>query len=512
MKKTAILLSLVFIFFLYSFSGIYSFGDWRIMSNFKSIYGITSDMNYVYANAGMGIIVYDKFNDKVNTLLSFRNEAFDVPFSNLIADPYNNYNVYFSGRKNVYHYDWFNDTLYVSQIPDYAGKVVTRLGVTDKYLYAEAAGKIFRCMKTSIDSLDWKPTKNSKNVVWSYSNTDFTKVPQTTPTFRVYKNKHYPLTVYMKEDNYIWMGSAGLGMFRLNLNDMKEKHFAYGSGSFDNRAICLDSTGSIWTAGFNLLSISRYFPETDSFEYFDWNDYTAIPDNQITFISASRDFIMFTTDKGQAFFYDIKNDNFMPVENEEGTILFRSCPIDNERFIASNENGLGIIDTRTLKYEQIAINLPSVINVEFFNDTIYAVSENILYKSSVNKIDFKKAEFSFPTFMVYQFFKTDSIEIILDNAYIHIKQNTDTTFNSYAMNMFGEIYDLYADSKYAWICGNEGIGRFDLNAKRWKIYNRRNAPMPKQMIYSLFTYNGYLYAGTSNAFIKFYYTNPLLNE
>lgn len=490
----------------------YNFGDWQIMSNFTNITGISSDMNYIYANSGMGILVYSKFSDSVKTLVAFRGDMSDVPFSNIIADPYNNYNVYFTGRKKVYHYDWFNDTVYASEIPDYAAKVVTRIGVSDKYIYAEAAGKIFRCPKTSIDSMDWKLSKDSKSVRWNSSETDFSKIPQTTPPFRVYRNRQFPLNVYLKEDNYIWMGSGGMGMYRFDLNSMTEKHYSYGSGTFDNRAICLDSSGTVWSAGFNTMNITRYFPENDSSEYFNWNDYTAIPDNQITYISASKEYILFTTDRGQAFLYSLKDSSFLPVTNEEGAILFRSCPIDDNRFIVSNDNGIGIIDAGTLKYEQISIDLPSVINVEFFKDTIYAVSQNILYKSPLKNPSFKKAEFSFPTFIIYQFFKNDSIEIVLDNAYIHIKMADDTSFKSYPMNMFGEIYDLFADSQYAWICGNDGIGRFDLKAKRWKIYDRRNSPMPKQMIYTLFSYDGYLYAGTSNALIKFYYSNPLLNE
>jgi len=486
--------------------------NWKIMSYFLNITDIDSDLNFIYASTSSGIIAIDKVTEEIKTVASFRKEMFDLPFNNLMADPYNQYNLYFTGRNYIYHYDWFNDTIYFAKVFSLTGKTVSKIGLNSDSIFVQIGDEIFSSDKGNLSNESWNKRDTGDGVEWDKENKDFSKYPQLTPYKKYFNNKEYDYTAYIEDFNELYIGTNGAGILRINKFSKNEKHFLYGLGSLNTRAMSLDSTGCLWLGGANTINITRINPKKMTFEYFNTKYYTAIPDNQIVYISSSKKNILFLTELGQAFFYSLKDEKFFPINKEQGSILFRACPIDNEKFVVSNDIGVGIIDIASREFKQMTDHLASVINVEYFNDTIYAVSQNTLYKARMNDSIFIKMDFDFPTFIIYQYMKDERVEILLDNAYIHIKLKGEEKFTSYPNNLFGEFYDLEYDGKNCFIASMQGFGVFPLKSKIWKIYNKKNSPIPSNGFYNIIPYESFLYMNSQTGLTRFYYTNPLLND
>ncbi|MDY6788120.1 MAG: hypothetical protein SVK54_08360 [candidate division WOR-3 bacterium] len=507
-----------FILFLIVLAGIniyavkYFPGDWQIYSYMMSVQDIDGNLNEVYAASNAGIIVIDKFTGQARPLLAFRNNIMnDFPFSNLMVDDYRMYHIYFSGRKNFYHYDKFADSLYMSDIPGYRGSSIERIGVDPQYVYIEIRDKVLQCRKDSIAFNNWNETDNV-NIKWKYDSKDIESRIELMPRYRYFLDRKYEFTCYYENMGYYWVGTDGAGIFKIDINTKEEEHYLKSTGSLDNRAIAVDSIGSIWIAGMRTQFITRYFPEGDSFRYFPARDIPQITDNNIISISCSQDNILFGTNTGEAFFYSLSDKRFYEIFNEQGNTVFRSAPISGSRFFISDNMGVGIIDTEIKRFSRSSIEkMPSVIDLNVYNDSLFIVSGNSVYSMHKDGSEFTGKEFDFPVFTVYQYIKNDSIEIIADNAYLHVKTGGDSSFASYPVEgFFGEFWDMTYDSDNIWIAGRDGVARFFRKDKRWKVYSELNTPMPRTFTYSLISLGGYIYAGTGNAFFKFYYSNPML--
>ncbi|HAV92811.1 TPA: hypothetical protein DCW38_06490 [candidate division WOR-3 bacterium] len=486
--------------------------NWKVISYFLNVTDLDSDLNFIYASTSSGIIAIDKATEEVKTVVAFRNAMYDIPFDNLMADPYNQFNIYYTGRNYIYHYDWFNDMIYSCKVFTFTGKTVKKIGLTADSLFVIIGDEIFGASKYNLSDEGWVNRDNSEGIEWDKDNKDFTRYPQFTPYRKFFNNEDYNYTAYIEDFNEVYVGTDGAGILKINKFTKNEKQFLYGLGSLNTRAMSLDSSGSLWMGGANTINITRFNPDKMTFEYFNTSFYTAIPDNQIIYISSSRKNILFLTEFGQAFFYSLKEEKFYPINREEGSILFRASPIDDDRFIVSNDLGVGIIDINSREFTQINGRLTSTINVEFYKDTVYTVSQNTLYKTALGDSIFTKVDFDFPTFIIYQYLKNDNIEILLDNAYIHIKLQGEKEFSSYPNNLFGEFYDLSYDGSNCFITSMEGFGVFSLKTKQWKIYEKKRYPMPAKGYYNVVPHKGFLYLNSQNGLTRFYYTNPLLND
>lgn len=486
--------------------------DWRVYSYFLNVTDLDADLNYIYVCASSGIFAIDKATDEFRTVAAFRKTMFDIPMDNLMADPYQAYNLYFTGRSYIYRYDWFNDAIYFCKAFAVKGKAVEKIGLNEDSVFIRIADKILGQPKDMMTDTGWAFRDNGEGIRWDADNKDFTAYPQFTPFKKIFNDKEYSYTAYVEDYNRLYVGTNGAGVVKLDKFSKEEKQYLYGLGSLNARAMALDSAGFIWSGGANAINITRFNPDKNDFQYFRADYYTAIPDNQIVYISASRKYVLFLTEYGQAFLYSLKENRFFPVFGEKGTILFRACPVDDSRFIVSNDIGIGMVDAATGEFTQINDRLTSVINVEYYNDTVYAVSQNTLYKAKLGDSLFSKAEFPFPTFIIYQYMKNDKAEILLDNAYTHIRMKGDTSFASYPNNLFGEFYDLAFDGERCFIASMDGFGIFPLKQKRWKIYDRKNAPLPSSGFYNVIPKDGFLYLNSQNGITRFYYTDPALND
>ncbi|MGE3063725.1 MAG: hypothetical protein AB7T10_08845 [bacterium] len=486
--------------------------NWKVISYFLNVTDMDSDLNFIYASTSSGIIAIDKVTDEVKTVASFRKAMSDIPMQNLMADPYMAYNLYFTGRNYIYRFDWFNDTIYFCNVFKLTGKSVNRIGISEDSLFVIIGDSVYASGKHNMTDTGWVLRENRDNVIWDSDNKDFTKFPQLTPHKKYFNDKEYRYTAYVENFNDIYIGTDGAGILKINKFSKEEKQYIYGLGSLNARAMALDSSGSIWLGGANTINITRLNPEKTTSEFFRTDYYTAIPDNQLIYICASKKNILFLTEFGQAFYFSTEKNRFFPIDKERGTILFRAFPVDDSRFLVTNDLGVGIIDVDSREFTQLTDNLTSVINVEYFKDTVYLVSQNTLYKAKLGEASFSKVEFPFPTFIIYQYMKTDEAEILLDNAYIHIKLKGEEQFTSYPNNLFGEFYDMAFDGENCFITSLEGFGIFPLKTKRWKIYNKRNSPIPSSGFYNIIAHKGFLYLNSQNGLTRFYYTNPLLNE
>lgn len=486
--------------------------NWKVISYFLNVTDVDYDLNFVYAATSSGIIAVDRFTDEVRTVVSFRKAMTDIPFKNLISDSYSSYNLYFTGRNFIYHYDWFNDTIYFCKISSIKGEVVKKLGLSQDSIFAMVGENVFASLKYPMSDSGWVFRGSAENIEWDKDNSDLTKFPQLTPYKKYFNDKEYDYTAYAEVYNDLFIGTNGAGLLKINKFTKEEKHYKYGTGSLNARAMALDSFGFIWLAGANTLNITRYNVLKDESEYFRTDFYNAIPDNQIIYISASKKNILFLTEFGQAFYYSLDDKKFFPIEKEMGTILFRAFPISEKSFLASNDLGVGMIDIDSREFTQLSDRLSSVINVEYFNDTVYAVSQNSLFKAELGDSIFAKVEFPFPTFIIYQYMKNDYAEILLDNAYIHIKLKNEDKFSSYPNNLFGEFYDLAFDKENCFIASTEGFGVFPLKTKMWKIYNRRNSPLPSSGFFNVIPFKGFLFLNSQNGLTRFHYKNPVLND
>lgn len=506
------ILFLIILVSINTYAARYFPGDWEIYSYMMSVQDIDGNLNEVYAACNTGIIAIDKFTGQSRPILTFRNNVMnDFPFSNLMVDDYRMYNIYFSGRKNFYHYDKFEDSLYMSSIPGYRGSNIERIGIDPQYVYIEIREKILQCRKDSIAFNNWNETDNA-NIKWKYDSKNIEDRIELMPRYRYFHDRKYEFTCYYENMGYYWIGTDGAGIYKIDLNTGEEEHYLNSTGGLDNRAIAVDSAGTVWIAGLRTQFITRYFPKADSFQYFPTRDIPQITDNNIISISCNSDNILFGTNTGEAFFYSLSDKRFYEIFNEQGNTVFRSTPIDSSRFFISDNMGVGIIDTEIKRFSRNGIEkMPSVIDLDIYNDSLFIVSGNSVYSMHKDGKEFAEKEFDFPVFTVYQYIKDDSIEIIADNAYLHVKTANDCSFTSYPVEgFFGEFWDMTYDSDNIWIAGRDGIARFFREDKRWKVYSEQNAPMPRTFTYSLISLDGHIYAGTSNAFYRFYYSNPML--
>lgn len=487
--------------------------DWTVFSNYMVINDIDGDINYVYAATAAGILAVDKFTDEITPLIAFRDYMIDIPFKNLIADPYESYNLYFTGRDYVYRYSWFFDTLYASKIGAISAKQITRFGVDEKYIYAAATGQIFRCDKNFLEDTMWAVTADTANVYWGKDNSDFDKYTMFMPLYTIFGNKERAFTCHYEDLGYMWAGTDGGGIVKINQTDHSRKTISTGTGNLDNRVIVRDSTDALWISGYNAFYIVRHKPDSNSFIYYPIDSINEIPDNQIVSGAASKDNVLFTTMKGQAFFFSYKDMRFHSINNENSELIFRSAALDNDRFIISNEQGPAMVDIAMRKFTQNdTVSFPSVIDIECWNDSVYIVSNNTLYVSHTGMSGYSKCEYDFPTFRIFQYFRNENAEIILDNAYVHYRIDPDTFISDPVIGMFGDFYDMDYDGRYIWTCGSDGVGKYDIKNKYWTVYNRNNSPLTRNLFFSIETYNGRIYAGTKNALVRYKYINQFSND
>ncbi len=506
-----LILIICIILFIFAYADYYK-GDWTVYSYTHLINDIDGDLDYVYAAANTGILAIDKFTDEITPILTFRKPYYDFPIYNIIADHYDKYNLYFTGKEYIYHYDWFNDELVQSKIKGVSGSIVERMGVNADYIFVQCRGIIMRIGKNDFTTGEWEKINDTTLAHMKIENTDFNAYKDILPYNRLFNNKVYDFTCFHEDMNYLWVGTDGAGIYKIDLNSLNEIHLMTGTGGVDNQAMAMDSFGNIWIAGMRTQSIARFNTMTGEFIYYPVENYIQISNNDIVNISCSRDYVFFGTNGGQAFLYSFKKDRFVDIKNEKGSIIFRSAPMSNSSFIVSNNMGIALIDaearTFTQKNEWL---MPSVIDIELFNDSIYIVSSNTLYAADTKTLLFKKIEFDFPVFTIYQYFTSEDEQILIDNAYIHIHRNK--VWESFpVVGFFGDIYDLKADNENIWICGRDGIGRFFKKDNHWKIYNRDNSPMPSTFTFNILSEKGYLYGNSVKGFFKFHYSNPMLNE
>lgn len=478
--------------------------DYDNFSYFLNVLDISGDIDKIYIATSTGILQLDKFTDELTTLVSFRKWMYDIPFTNLFPDPFHDKNIYFTGRDFLYHYDIFNDTIEFCKILDFSGKSVSSIGTTKESLYVKIDTLIYSSSKYGLKSETWVKSKNNENIIWKEKNKDVNNYPQLLPYTVSYKNRDYNFTTVFEDKENYYVGTDGIGFLKIDRYSLKRKHFLYGTGSVDIRSISFDSLKNVWIAGLNCINITRYNIEKRSFEYFNISDIPQIPDNQINVISSSKKYVLFLTQVGGIFYYDISKDNFFNIPNSNTTLFFRAKPVNENLFLVSNDKGIGFVDIKEKKFYQKFDNLFSVIDIELYKDTIYFVSKNKLYRTTILDSSYYEVKFDFPTFFVYQFYKDDSTEILLDNAYIHIKKGKEK-YNSYPNNLFGEFYDLTKKGDLIFACATDGFGVFSLKTKRWEIYNKNKYPLPSNSFYNILVSDKYLLTTTRSSLLKVNY-------
>lgn len=474
--------------------------DYYNFSYFLNVLDIAGDIDKIYIATSTGILQLDKFTDELTTLVSFRKWMYDIPFKNLFPDPFHNKNIYFTGRDFLYHYDIFNDTIEFCKIVDFSGKSVSGIGVTNESLYVKIDTLIYSSPKYGLKTEGWGKSKNNENIVWKEKNKDVNNYPQLLPYTITYKNKDYNFTTVFEDKENYYVGTDGIGFLKIDRYSLKRKHFLYGTGSIDIRSISLDSLKNLWIAGLNCINITRYDPLKRSFEYFLISDIPQIPDNQISVITSSKRYVLFLTQLGGIFYYDISKEKFFNIPNSLTTFFFRAKPIDENHFVVSNDRGIGFVDIKGKKFYQKFDNLLSVIDLEYYKDTIYFVSQNKLFWTTLSDSSYYEVHFDFPTFFVYQFYKDDSTEILLDNAYIHIK-NGKGKYNSYPNNLFGEFYELTKKDDLIFTAATDGLGVFSKKTKRWEIYNKKKYPLPSNSFYNILVSDKYLFTTTRSSLL-----------
>ena len=508
--KKYLIISILFISVCAS-QGAFTANDWEAHSYSLLINDIDGDLDYIYAAANTGIIAIDRLTDKMNTIVTHSDMFKDFPIGRIMADRFRKFNIYFTGREFIYHYDWFNDSLTRSRITGLKASGIERIGVDAHYVYVQYRETFMRIEKNAFASDSWERVFDTDNVqfkpVYDLGNQLYIL-----PFYRYFDNIKYDFTCYYQYMNTVWAGTNGAGIYKININSGNETHLMHGTGSVDNQAIALDSNGNIWIAGLRTVAIASYNPSDCTFRYFPLKDNIHIPDNDIVSISCSEENILFGTNNGYAFFYSLTDSQFRDIKGIKGNVIFRSFPADNDIFIVSNNIGLGIIDVKSRTFEQKSSwYMPSVIDMERIGDTLYFISSNALYKADLQLNSIRQVHFDFPTFNVFQIDKWHNSIVVMDNAYIHLYE--DTVWSSYPLiGFFGDIMGIDADSQYVWICGRDGLGRFSRNSKTWKIYNRENSSMPATFTYNIIVKDGMLYGATGKAFFRFYYTNPMIND
>lgn len=491
--------------------GNFTVNEWTSYSYSLVINDIDGDLDYIYAAANTGIIAIDRITDSMNTIVTFSDIFYDFPIGKVIADKYRKFNLFFTGREYVYHYDWFNDTIVRSKVNGLKASGIQGMGIDEDYVYIRFNDIILRTSKFSFGRDNWERTDDTADVHFKYDMTPDSQL-YVLPLYRYFNNRKYDFTCYYNFMNTIWAGTNGAGIYKINLDTGTQKHLMHGTGSVDNQAIAMDSNGNIWIAGLRTVAITSFNPSDGSFRYFPVQSNNAILDNDIVSISCSRENILFGTNNGYAFYYSLVDSQFRDIKQMKGNILFRSAPLDNNTFIVSSNLGLAKIDlvSRTFKQKD-EWYMPSVIDLEIINDSLYFVSSNRLFRADTSLTHIESIMPDFPVFNVFQIDKWNDDVYIMDNAYIHMHE--DTVWNSYPLvGFFGDIFDLDADSQYIWICGRDGVGRFSKNTKTWKIYNKKNTPMPATFTYSIISHKGILYGGTGKAFFQYNFSNPMSHD
>ncbi|MEO0237793.1 MAG: hypothetical protein ABIN35_06125 [candidate division WOR-3 bacterium] len=498
-------ISTIFLFFNSSFcnQNIMS-PDYENLSYFLNVLDISGDLDNIYIATSSGILKLDRFTNEVTTLLSFRKWMYDIPFKNLFPDPVHGNNLYFTGRDFLYHYDIFNDTIEYCKILDFSGKSVSLIGVTEESLFVKIDTLVYSSSKYGLKTENWVLSKNDKKINWNKINKNVKDYPQLLPHSIFYGNREYNFTTVYEDINNYYVGTDGIGFLKIDKISLKRKHFLYGTGSLDIRSISLDSLNNLWIAGLNCINITKYDINKRIFTYYNLSNIPEIPDNQINIISSSKKYVLFLTQLGGIFYYDISKDRFFNIPNSITTIFFRAKPLRDGLFIVSGDRGIGFVDIQEKKFYQKFDNIQSVIDLEVYKDTIYFVSQNKLYKTHLNDSSYYPVQFDFPTFFVYQFYKDDSTEILLDNAYIHIK-NGQEKYVSYPNNLFGEFYDLAKKGTLIFAAATDGFGIFSLKQRKWEIFNKKRYPLPSNSFYNIVLSDKYLFVTTRSSLLKVKY-------
>lgn len=507
--KIFILISIPIFFINSSCEQNFENSDYEIISNFLNVTEITGNINNIFIATSSGILKFDKYTNKLETLLSFRKWMYDIPFKNIYSDEFNPSYIYFTGRDFLYFYDIFTDTLLYCKILDFSGKSISNVGTTQESVFVKIDTLVFSSKKEISDKNSWSLSKDSQKIYWNIKK-NIKDFPQLLPYSLDYEGKEYEFTSIYEDENFYYVGTAGIGFLKINKLTLKKEHFIYGTGSLDIRTISLDSTNNLWIAGLNCQRITRYNLTDRSFKYFDISNIVEIPDNQINVISSSKKYILFLTQLGGIFYYDISKKRFFNIPNNMNSLFFRCKPINDKTFLVSNDRGIGIVNVEDRKFQLIFDNIPSIIDLEFYRDTIYFVSQNKLYKTTLKDSLYYPVNFDFPVFIVYQYYKDDSVEILLDNAYVHIKTD-DNLFRSYPNNLFGEFYDLYYKKGSILVAATDGFGIFPLKEKKWKIFNKKRYPLPSNSFYNILIYKDYLITTSRSSLVKINY-EKLLSE
>ncbi|NOU58585.1 sensor histidine kinase [Marinifilum caeruleilacunae] len=326
------------------------------------------------------------------------------------------------------------------------------------------------------------------------------------------------------QNNNIWFGTFGSGLFRFNPNEKKKKHYKNNSAdaqSLSGNAInCIfeDRTGVIWLGTFG-AGISIYDPQLHKFDLLkhDPLDENSLPANFLWSICEDKDSNVWIGTNNQGVSkYNVKQDTFINYDFRASKKLphkaIRKVYEDRKGIIWIGTDGDGLIrfnpETKSRnRYRNKANNNRSLSNNSV--RVIFEDSENLLWigtQNGLNLFDPETEEFtqfkhsesdanSISHNFVYSVIFEDSKGQIWVGTYggglnVYNKQTKAFARYTYSRNSQNCISDNVVFSIYEekdgilWIGTNNKLNRFNQNTQEFEHFGTEHG-LPNNVIYGV---------------------------
>jgi ligand-binding sensor domain-containing protein len=431
---------------------------WQSFTNTQYINGITISDEYIFVATTMGIDIYHKSNEKWVETLTISN---GLPSNNVTVIGIDTPNIIWCvTKKGIVQYYFKAGIWKIYDKSDGIGDSIDikSIGITKDYVLFEAKGNIsFWFDKNQMCIVSGTPTPSiSSDITW-FGDKDKTlqKLCQKNIISSIYytnlKEESYKFTCALIDNNNLWLGTWGDGLYKYEIPTGNWKRFRNGLSKSIGATIILPDKDSLWIINPGVFpnipgEIIRYFPYENRWEYFSRNSSAGtntLISNWITCGCVGDDFIWFGSQDGVCR-YEKSKKTWSIFTSRNGLIdnHVKSILYDKHIIWIITRWGINVFDTDTNKWKHIFF--PSDIRryIEYLTAVQLEKEYILLAFSWINIVKFCKTTYSWEDFSLPEKFH---------NTYI---------------------YCMISDDKNIWFGTDKGSLKYDKKKKTWKILSR----------------------------------------
>ena len=278
----------------------------------------------------------------------------------------------------------------------------------------------------------------------------------------------------------LWIATWGLGIGHADLSDRHLRFLPYGPLDENVMAMARDGD-AVWMGGEEtfrspIRGITRYYPGTGTWEYFDTDVTMGLDDAQITVILPGADHVYFGTHHG-LMRYEKGANRWLTYRDTRSWGRIHALARDGHTLWIGSDRGLGLLDVRTDSLGSVAGSERAVIrSLITGSDLIWAGTETGLFQCQRGDRTWRAVA------DIRGFAKRSVRALSLHNHTLWVATEmpggvlsytpSDSTWREYPMTEVSgsRRISMAADSAHVWLGTDNGAFLLDVSRHHWRQY------------------------------------------